>query len=80
MKVETYVLPEFWACALINNDFSAMEESEIKELNKFIEDNREENCRFYCINCSDEAYFKWCNDATSLGGNVLEYIFDVSPL
>lgn len=41
------------------------------DLKKFIDDNKETNCRFACIECSDEQYFKWSNDATDLGGLTL---------
>lgn len=79
MLTETYTLPEYWACALINNDFSGLDESDAQEIENFIKDNQIDGCSFYCLGCSDEPYFKWSNDATNLGGNVLEYTFDVSP-
>ncbi len=80
MKTETYILPAYWASALINGDYSGLEDTEIKEIETFEAQNREDNCCFYCIDCSEEQYFKWRNDATNLGGDVLEYTFDVSPI
>lgn len=80
MKTETYILPEYWASALINNDYSGLEHDDIAQIENFIEDNKQDGCSFYCLGFSEEAYFKWSNDATSLGGNVLKYHFDVSPI
>lgn len=80
MKTETYILPAYWACALINADYSGLEDADIEEIEIFEADNKEDNCRFACIGCSDEQYFTWRNDANNLGCDVLEYTFDVSPL
>lgn len=80
MNTETYILPEYWASALINADYSGLEDSDIEEIENFESENKEANCRFTCIGCSDESYFSWRNDATNLGGDVLEYTFDVTPI
>ncbi len=80
MNTETYILPEYWASALINADYSGLEDSEIQEIEEFETNNRQPGCAFYCVGCSEESYFKWSNDATNLGCNVLDYTFDVSQL
>lgn len=80
MTTETYILPEHWASALINADFSGLEDSDIAEIEAFENNNKEDNCRFCCVGCSEEPFFAHSNDATKLGGNVLEYTFDTSPL
>lgn len=79
MKIATYTLPAYWASALINGDYSGTSEQDTADIDKFIEGNIKPGCRFDCIGCGDEQYFKWGNDATNLGGDVLEYTFDVSP-
>lgn len=79
MITETYILPAYWASALINADYSGLEDIDIQELERFIARNKEEGKRFYCIDCSEESYFTPYNDAHTLACDVLEYTFDVSP-
>lgn len=68
----TLTLPEYWAPALINNDFSGLSKDEVAQIKNFLE---EEDLP-YPVGCSDEAYFSWSNDSgNKLGGNVLEYHF-----
>jgi hypothetical protein len=72
-KIEmiTYTLFAHWASALINGDESGMEETEITEMNNWL--NAENpGC---CVGCSNEPYFKWRNDASNLGGDVLDYTY-----
>jgi len=80
MELETYILPSYWASALINSDFSGYSDEELKEIEKFENDNREKDHCFACVGCSDESYFAWSNDANNLGSDVLEFTFDVSPI
>jgi len=80
MTTETYILPAYWASALINADNSGLEDNEIAEIEKFETDKKEDGCRFACIGCSEEQYFAHRNDANNMGGDVLEFTFDVSPL
>lgn len=71
MATETYILPAYWASALINDDRSGMEDTDEKELTKWL---LKENPG-YCVGCSDEPYFAHRNDATNLGCDVLEFYF-----
>lgn len=80
LTLETYILPEYWASALINDDYSGMNNLDIEYLEKFISDNKSDNCRFYCIGCSEQSFFSWHNDANNLGSDCLEYTFDVSAI
>ncbi len=80
MTIETYTLPAYWASALINGDYSGLEYDDIKAIEDFEVSNRKEDHYFACLMCEGEPYFKWSNDATNLGGDVLEYSFDVSPI
>jgi len=71
MKTETYVLPAYWASALINGDNSGLEDDEIKEIDNF--------CKGMgpCIDVSDENEFSWTNDANGLGGSVATFTFQI---
>lgn len=80
MQLETYILPAYWASALINNDYSGLESNDIEEIEDFEWRNKENDHRFTCIGCSEESYFAWRNDAFNLGCDVLEFTFDVSPI
>lgn len=65
------VLPAYWASYLINGDDSGLEPGEKAVVDKFLADQ----CLPKPVSCTDEQYFKWGNDATRLGGDVLEYTF-----
>jgi hypothetical protein len=67
-----YVLPEHWACALINGDESGMEQSDIDEMDRFL--GRE--MPGSCVDMSD-SWFAHRNDATSLGGDVATFRFQL---
>ena len=72
-ELETYTLPDFWACPIFNDDWSATTDEEDKEIKAFLEARAKDG--YYPTECSEESFFKWSNDATSLGGNCLEYTF-----
>ena len=69
-EVTTYILPAYWASALINEDYSGLEDTEGKELKSFLESIP----NLYCVNCSEESFFSWSPDA-GLPGDCLEYSF-----
>jgi len=69
MKTETYILPAYWACYLINADLSGYEESEIAEIEAFCKDLGP------CLDMTDENEFSWTNDANDLGGAVATFHF-----
>lgn len=72
MKKSTkYILPAYWAVALINDDWSGMSESDTENCKKWLEKKQPGNC----VGCSEHQYFAWRNDATDIGGDVLEYTF-----
>lgn len=66
---DVYILPEWWACYLINGDASGLEDSEIAEIDSFCEGLGS------CVDVSEEPYFSWENDANGLGGDVAEFTF-----
>jgi len=71
LKFETYVLPVYWASALINGDDSGLEDDEIKEINAF--------CKGLgpCVDVSEEEEFSWTNDANDMGGAVATFTFQI---
>lgn len=71
IEIETYTLPEYWASALVNNDYSGMDAEEVLEIQEFLEGVAPS----YPVSCSEEPFFQWSNDANSLGANCLEYTF-----
>lgn len=66
-----YVLPSHWACYLINGDASGMSDKEQAEVDAFAQ----KEGVGYCAACSDEEWFARRNDASTLGGNVLNFRF-----
>lgn len=71
-----YTLPSYWVSYLINGDFSGLEPGEQETIDAFLEKEkiqvidvrRKENGEIM------ESYFSHHNDATDLGGDVLEYV------
>ena len=88
MTIETheYTLPAYWASYLINGDASGFDIAntpddpdagtrEQLEIDQWLES--EGFPRF--VDCGEQ-YFSWWNEATSLGGDVCDYIAHKSPL
>ena len=72
MKIETYTLPAYWACYLINGDASGYTDEEIAEIDAFC------SGKGFCVGCSDDTVeFAWRNDANKLGGSTKEFYFEV---
>ena len=75
MKIEKYLLPAFWAPALINSDETDMEDSDVEAMNAWLDEIEPG----YCIGCSDdESNFTSYHDASNhvLACNCLEYSFE----
>ncbi len=72
MKTTTfeYVLPAYWASALINGDFSGLSSEESTALKLWHADHADMSA----VDCGEQ-YFSWHNDATKLGGDVCDYTF-----
>lgn len=66
IEVIRYRLPVYWACALINDDYSGLSEEEIREINAFLR-----NAEGYAVDVDWETQgFYHCNDA----GHFLESV------
>ena len=64
-----YTLPAYWASYLINGDSSGLEEWELELIDDYV--GREGNPQF--VDCGEQ-YFARDNDATSIGGDVCDYV------
>ena len=87
IQTQSMHLPNFWASALINGDYSGLEDQDEKKLNDFIEHwqddlilvsaniKSDENCYF-------ESHFMKYHDASNLGVlacDCCEYTFEINP-
>ena len=79
MKTETFTLPAHWACALVNGDFSGLEDSEADELEAWQSAASEQGYGF-CVEVSGEAFFCTGHDARAyvLPCDCLEFTFEVT--
>jgi len=80
-------LPNFWASALINSDYSGLEPEDEKELNDFIEHWQDDLILVSANIESDEnayfeSHFMKYHDASNLGVlacDCCEYTFEINP-
>lgn len=71
IEVIRYRLPVYWACALINADYSGLSEEEIREINAFLR-----NAEGYVVDVDwGTQGFYHCNDAGTLPGECADFIF-----
>ncbi len=63
MRTETFMLPTHWASALINEDYSGLDEREARTLDAFLSDNP----NLMCIDCSGDPEFRHFHDAMGYG-------------
>lgn len=79
MKTNTFILPAHWACALVNGDFSGLEDGEADELEAWQSAASAEGYGF-CLDVSHEAFFCTGHDARAyvLPCDCLEYTFEVT--
>lgn len=68
---EQYTLPDYWACYLFYGDFSGLNDSEIKEIDAFVESLE----GAYVVDKRDDKWFAHRNDANNIGTNVSLYTF-----
>jgi hypothetical protein len=73
MKTVTYILPAYWASALVNDDYSGLEELDHQEIEKFLFAHKGDIGT--CVGVSEDQYFSHTNDAHTLAGDVAEFTF-----
>tara|TARA_R110000822_G_C15208602_1_gene483116 strand:- start:334 stop:600 length:267 start_codon:yes stop_codon:yes gene_type:complete len=82
VKTETYILPEYWAVALINGDTSGMTDDGEKSLEEFTDHMIAEHGQCWAMSCDNDVGFMRYHDAEPFGVlacECLEYVFDVTP-
>ncbi len=67
--IETYTLPSHWASALINNNWSGLDEKEQGEVHYWLANN---NCPDF-VEVSEDTFFSKYNDADTLACDCAEY-------
>ncbi len=77
IKTVTYNISDHYLSALINNDFSGLEEDDVKILNEFIDRGLAEYPMFYTLYPNDtETNFSRC-DICNLYSNCIEVEFQI---
>jgi hypothetical protein len=78
MKTEVFILPSHWACALVNGDFSGLEDNEAEDLEAWQSEASAAGFGF-CVDVSAESFFCTGNDARAfvLPCDCLEFTFEV---
>ena len=80
MKTEIFTLPAHWACALVNGDFSGLEDDEASELEAWQSAASGEGYGF-CVDVSETPEFTRWHDARNfydLACECLEFTFEVT--
>ena len=71
VEVIRYRLPVYWACALINDDYTGLEDKECEKIKRFLE-----IAEGYPVDVDWETQgFYHCNDAGTLPGECADFIF-----
>lgn len=71
IKVIRYRLPSYWACPLINDDYTGLTDEECEEIQRFLE-----AAEGYPVDVDLETQgFYRCNDAGTLPGECADFIF-----
>lgn len=79
MKTLDFILPSYYAGAMINGDYDGLTDDEFKMLTDFVHDNMLKYGRFDCVEADVEnVYFSSHNELTGmrhLGSDVCKYTF-----
>ena len=71
IKINKYILPVGWAPYLVYGEEDWLTKVEVKAIDRFVEKYN----LLDCVECSEDLWFAWANDATLEGGTVAEYTF-----
>lgn len=82
MNTIEYILPTHWLSALINDDWSGLDDKEEKEIRDWLNKEGKQYPRFWalCPSEDDDLGFKWRNDANNLGQDCTRVTFDVGEV
>jgi len=76
-EILEYVLPVYWACALINGDESGMSEEDIEEMYTWLQTVNPGRC----VQVSEDSWFQHGNDCNrNMGGDVATFTFHLYNL
>ena len=67
METIDFILPDHWACALINSDESGMDESESEALDAFVDFMVKKYGSCHCMDVADDSNFVRYHDAADFG-------------
>lgn len=71
--MDRYTLPSSYAPALIDNDFSGLNDQEIEELHEWLTETNPGSC----VSCSEDEWFSWGHDMNlQQGATVCHFYFD----
>lgn len=70
IEVIRYRLPVYWACALINDDYTGLSDNEEQEIRNFLEQAEYP----VDVDWETEGFYR-CNDANNIAGNCVDFIF-----
>jgi len=73
MRTRNFVLPAHFASYLINGDASYLSMDDVDEIELF----KAKRNLLGCVDCSEDSWFSWRNDLNDLGGDVMEFTFEV---
>lgn len=71
IQTTTYTLPAHWASALINDDYTGLEDEEEQQITDWLHAAQPG----YCVGCSDSPEFCIDNDVGTLACDCLEFYF-----
>lgn len=71
IEIIRYRLPIYWACALINGDYSGLSEEEIQEIDAFL---KKAEGYPVDVDLKTQGFYR-CNDAGTLPGECADFIF-----
>ena len=80
--ITTFDLPSHWASALINDDLTGYDDSDLKAIEKFTEDMVNEYGQCWCLEVSENSDFMTRHDAKDYGVlacDVSQFVFDTRP-
>ena len=81
MQIEYLELPTYWASALINDDYSGLEDDDANALDAFVSYMIKVYGKCWCIDVQDDSNFAKYHDAHAFGVlacDVSTYAFDVT--
>jgi len=77
LKTETYTLPAWAGCPLVNDDASGLPDAEVLELESWLSWTGQDKENFYPVGMPEPIGFEISNDMNNLSGECIEIQFCV---